>query len=241
MKICVLGGSGQVGSRVIARALARGHEVTAPLRDPSRLPAGLGAQVRTPQLDFGSEAAIAAVVAGHDAVVNAAGYITQPDYVPLVTRVIGAVGTGLGRGGRFWMMAGAALLDVPGTAQMTLSLPKIPALFEAHLKTYRAVRATALDWSVLCPGPMIAAPDGQPTPGLILSREVWPVPRWRWTGRLPPVVTSLNFARSVPRMTISYEDAAEVIVSHLDPDCAFSRSRVGIALPDGQVRHKPVA
>lgn len=238
MKVCVLGGSGNVGSRVIARALAQGHEVTAPLRDPSRLRADLAAQVHSPVLDFGSETAIAAAVAGHDAVVNTVGYITQPDYVPLLTRVIRAVEAGLGPGGRFWMIAGAALLDVPGTSQMTLELPKIPALFQAHRRTYQAVMTSALDWSVLCPGLMMDAPDGRPTPGLTLSREVWPVPRWRATGGLPWVVTSLNFARVVPRMTVSYEDAAQVILHHLAQNGPFSRSRVGIALPDGGTRHK---
>lgn len=36
MRITVFGASGNVGSRVVAEAVARGHQVTAVLRDPSR-------------------------------------------------------------------------------------------------------------------------------------------------------------------------------------------------------------
>jgi len=36
-------------------------------------------------------------------------------------------------------------------------------------------------------------------------------------GALPWIASSLAFSRSVPRMTIYYEDAAKVIVDHLAP------------------------
>ena len=36
MKITVLGAAGNVGSRVVAEALSRGHEVTAVVRDRSQ-------------------------------------------------------------------------------------------------------------------------------------------------------------------------------------------------------------
>jgi uncharacterized protein len=39
-------------------------------------------------------------------------------------------------------------------------------------------------------------------------------------------------------MTISYEDAAAVILDYLAPNGRFSRKRVGVALPVGLKRHK---
>ena len=37
MKILIIGAAGMIGQRILAEALSRGHEVTAIVRDPSRL------------------------------------------------------------------------------------------------------------------------------------------------------------------------------------------------------------
>lgn len=47
MRIAVYGAAGDVGSRVVAEALSRGHKVTAVVRDPAqfdKLPAAAGAR-----------------------------------------------------------------------------------------------------------------------------------------------------------------------------------------------------
>jgi hypothetical protein len=80
------------------------------------------------------------------------------------------------------------------------------------------------------------APDHQATEDLILSTEVWPTPRPLHTHVLPRVALSLAFKQAVPRMTIYYEDAAGVMLDDLPSNGAFSRKRVGIALPGGQTR-----
>lgn len=69
MKVALIGATGYVGSRMMIEALQRGHEVTAIARHPERL-----AQV--PQLhpvraDVFDRDAVAALVAGHDAVIGA--------------------------------------------------------------------------------------------------------------------------------------------------------------------------
>ncbi|MFN3527162.1 MAG: hypothetical protein ACK4YU_13840, partial [Paracoccus sp. (in: a-proteobacteria)] len=133
---------------------------------------------------------------------------------------------------------GAALLDVPGTARMTVDLPLVPRIYLKHRENFAVLRRSGLDWSVLCPGPLIDAPDGRATAGLILSTDTWPVPRPAIAGYLPRLASSILFARSVPRMTICYEDAAQVIIDHLAPQGRFAGHRVGIALPAGQTRKK---
>jgi len=72
MKIAVFGATGNIGQRIIWEAMAREHQVTAILRDPSRL------QQRQPQLrvvagDVLNPARVAAAVAGQDAIVSAVG------------------------------------------------------------------------------------------------------------------------------------------------------------------------
>jgi putative NADH-flavin reductase len=183
--------------------------------------------------------ALTEALRGHDVVINAAGNVSEgPAFPNLVQNVIRAADAALGPGGRFWLFGGAALLDVPGAGICTLDLPGVPRIYEAHRSNFEAVRATALDWSMLCPGPMIEAPDGQATEGLIVSAEVWPTARPHYVHLLPRIALALAFKQAVPRMTIYYEDAACVILDNLQKGGAFSRKRVGIALPVGKTRLK---
>jgi hypothetical protein len=93
-----------------------------------------------------------------------------------------------------------------------------------------AVPQSPLDWSMLCPGPMIA---GGPTMGLRLSVNEWPVARPAYTYVLPKLALAFAFKQKLPELTISYEDAAEVILDNISKDGRFSRRRVGVALPPG--------
>src|SRR5438309_10137640 len=69
MKIALIGATGFVGSKVLAEALQRGHQVTALLRNAAKLPAQAG--VTGAELDVTDAAALAHAAAGHDAVVSA--------------------------------------------------------------------------------------------------------------------------------------------------------------------------
>jgi hypothetical protein len=95
----------------------------------------------------------------------------------------------------------AAVLDVPGTR--VIDLPKIPPIYESHRINLDAVQATKLDRSMLCPGPMIDAPDGKPTEDLRLSEDQWPVERAAFTYFLPRLALSFAFKKKIPEMTIS--------------------------------------
>jgi putative NADH-flavin reductase len=68
MRIAVVGATGKVGSRVVAEALARGHDVTG----ISRHPEGLSAHPKlTPRKgDADDPAALSKLLAGHDVVVS---------------------------------------------------------------------------------------------------------------------------------------------------------------------------
>jgi uncharacterized protein len=239
MKVCILGATGNTGTRLVARALAEGHAVTAVVRNAGRAADLRHEHLTVREIDFGDATALREVMRGQDVVINAAGYLTDSEsFTPLVQRIITSAEAALGSGGRFWMFAGAVLLDVPGTGEMTLDLPAVPQVYEAHRSNYRAVRGTKLDWSVLCPGPMMPSPDGRATEGLVVSAEVWPVARPACTRFLPRIASTLAFKQAVPRLTIYYEDAARVVLDNLAADSPFSRRRVGVALPQGRVRHK---
>jgi hypothetical protein len=80
---------------------------------------------------------------------------------------------------------------------------------------------------------MIEAPDGEPTKGLRLSVDQWPVARPAYTQLLPNVALAFAFKQIIPELTVTYEDAADIILSNLDRNGRFSRKRVGVALPPG--------
>lgn len=240
MMVCILGATGNTGRRLLTRALDDGHQVTAVVRKADRLTDTQHNNLIVKEINFDVEQHLREVMAGQDVVINTAGYLGDAEnYTALVRRIIDAADKTLGPGGRFWMFAGAALLDVPDTSIMTMDLPGIPTIYRNHFTNYQVVKASKLDWSILCPGPMIDSPDGTATEGLIVNADTWPLARPLYTRFLPKVGMSIAFKFALPRLTIYYEDAAKVVLDNLASNCRFSHCRVGIALPEGQTRNKP--
>src|SRR5215471_11436257 len=240
MKIILLGATGNTGRRILRLALQRGHEVTAFVRDEAKLVSLVDGRVppnlRVSVGDISKSVDIARVMAGHKVAINAAGQVTDgATFTQLVRTVIDAAVASLGEGGRFWLFGGAAVLDVPGAHMMGVDLPKVPKVYEAHRANFNAVRGSPLDWSMLCPGRMIA---GEPTMGLRLSVDEWPVARPAYTYVLPKLALAFALKQKMPELTISYEDAAEVILDNLSKGGRFSRRRVGVALPPGLRNYK---
>ncbi|MFG1694524.1 NAD(P)-dependent oxidoreductase [Nonomuraea sp. NPDC049309] len=73
MKITVFGATGGTGTRLVRQGLQRGHEVTAVVRDPARLPAELRERADVVVADVMDPDAITPAVAGRDAVLSAMG------------------------------------------------------------------------------------------------------------------------------------------------------------------------
>jgi putative NADH-flavin reductase len=217
--------------------------VTALVRDETKILSSFDRPV-PPNLhvsigDISKSADIATVMVGHDVAINAAGNVTEGStFIQLVQTVVDSAVISLGEGGRLWQFGGAAVLTVPGTHIMAVDLPKVPRVYEAHRTNLDALRRSSLDWSMLCPGPMIASENDKPTGNLRLSADEWPVARPVYTHFLPRLALAFAFKQKVPELTISYEDAAEVILDNLSKNGQFSRRRVGVALPPGLRNYK---
>lgn len=122
-RITVFGATGNVGSRVVAEALARGHEVTAVVRDPTRrTEVHPGARVRAG--DAGNVEDVAALRAEQDVVVAATRPApgSESDLV-ITTKAIlaGLAGTRV----RLLVVGGAGSLTVPGSEGMTVSQDRV--------------------------------------------------------------------------------------------------------------------
>jgi hypothetical protein len=114
-----------------------------------------------------------------------------------------------------------------------VDLPMVSKVYEAHRTNLIALQQSGLDWSMLCPGPMIEAPTGRPMLGLRVCADQWPVERPAYTHFLPQSALALALKQAIPQLTVSYEDAATVILDNLAKDGPFARRRVGLALPAG--------
>ncbi|MFE7337523.1 NAD(P)-dependent oxidoreductase [Streptomyces griseus] len=73
MRITVFGATGGVGREVVGQALSAGHEVTAVVRDPDRLPASLDRAALHAVVRLDDPAAVRAAVAGRGAVLSGLG------------------------------------------------------------------------------------------------------------------------------------------------------------------------
>ena len=75
-KIAIIGATGRAGSQLLEEALRRGHSVTAIARNATKL--GERAGVATQNVDLNNAQALQDAVAGHDVVLSAAHFSTQP-------------------------------------------------------------------------------------------------------------------------------------------------------------------
>ncbi|GAB3963130.1 SDR family oxidoreductase [Actinoallomurus acanthiterrae] len=73
MRLTVFGATGRTGVQIVRQAADAGHEVTAVVRDRSRLPLDQGTRVEVVEADVMDPVAIEEAVKGRDAVINAIG------------------------------------------------------------------------------------------------------------------------------------------------------------------------
>ena len=163
MQIVLCGATGELGRRVLAEALDRGHTVTALVRDPARLDVShqrltvVVGEVRDRQ-------AVAAVIAGQDAVVSCIGPGRLDGNLDVLSAGMSSILAGMLASGvqRIVAVGGAGILqeneetllhDTPGFP------PMLRAISEEHLRAYELLRASGTRWSMVCP-PMFASGEG---------------------------------------------------------------------------------
>ncbi|WP_296945356.1 NAD(P)-dependent oxidoreductase [uncultured Massilia sp.] len=165
MKIALIGATGFVGAAVLTELLARGHDVTALVRNPDRLEAR--AQLAPRALDATDPDAVAQAVRGHDAVVSAfnPGWDAPGLYAKFmegsraIARGVEAAGVRrllvVGGAGSLFVAPGVQLVDTP---QFTDHVPPniVPGAQAARDALAELQANTALDWTFLSPPAMLA-------------------------------------------------------------------------------------
>ncbi|MFW5974460.1 MAG: NAD(P)-dependent oxidoreductase [Natrialbaceae archaeon] len=161
MRLTVFGATGRTGRPLVEQAVARGHEVTAFVRDPSSLPAELrDDRVRVVEGDVytgeGVERAIVGDGTPADAVVSVLGQRSEgPD--DLLTRAGGHVLDAMNRGDveRFVTLVGAGVreegesVSLGGRVMGTLLKLLARSVLEDARDHVETVRGSDTDWTVV--------------------------------------------------------------------------------------------
>ncbi len=164
MRVLVVGATGGTGQALVREALARGHEVTAFVRNPAKLPLRHDrlTVARGDVLDYAS---VEAAVRGQDAVVCALGHkrwfyptrilsegtrnlisaMENHGVRRLVCETSLGVGDSFGRLGLYYTLFVGVFI--------------LPFYFYDKVRQERLIRASALDWIIVRPGVLT---DGQP-------------------------------------------------------------------------------
>ncbi|MET8542074.1 NAD(P)H-binding protein [Kitasatospora sp. NPDC004799] len=155
-RIAVIGANGTIGSAVVAEAAARGHEVTAVVRDPDHYRGDAAFVERADVLD---PADVARVAGGQDVLVSAVGGGDGPGHLALIEPAARSLVEGLralgdaaprliavGGAGSLETAPGVRVWDTPGLPEPVL---QIMHAHGAALDYYRTV--SDLRWTVLSP------------------------------------------------------------------------------------------
>ncbi|MFE0374778.1 NAD(P)-dependent oxidoreductase [Streptomyces inhibens] len=161
-KIAIFGANGTIGSRILDEALQRGHQVTAVVRDPSKI------TTTHPNLtvttgDVLAPAAVAAVAKDQDALISAVGGGDGPGHLATIKPAAESLVAGLRTLGdaapRLITVGGAGSLRTPDGKQVwdAEGLPEfLLQIMHAHgdaLDFYRSV--SDVRWTNLSPAALI--------------------------------------------------------------------------------------
>jgi putative NADH-flavin reductase len=158
VKITVLGATGGTGTCLVRQALDRGHDVTAVVRDPSRLAADLAGRLEVHVAGTLSAEAVAPAVAGSEAVLSAlGGHGNGPTSVGRDGAAAAIEAMRDGGVSRLIVVSASGAYPGPGDDPFTRWVVK-PILgrvlkhpFADMRRMEETVRASGLDWTIVRP------------------------------------------------------------------------------------------
>jgi putative NADH-flavin reductase len=153
MRLAIFGGTGRVGRRLLEYAARDGHSVRALVRDPARLPAGLGGAAI--QGDVTDVEAVAATLDGAEVTLSALGGAGLANPGTILSEGMRNIVLGMTRKSvrRVLAVAGSGVLDDP-RGGVRGDAPDFPAIYgpitREHRGTWEALEGSGLDWTLVC-------------------------------------------------------------------------------------------
>ena len=151
MSIALIGATGFIGSRILAELVSRGHEVTAIVRNPEKVPALAG--VTPVKGDIFDKDGLASLIAGHEAVISSVHYLASDPQA-----LLGAVKQSGVK--CYLVVGGAGSLEVAPGVKL-VDTPEFPAIYLDEARKGGAYldllkQEKTLDWTFLSPSAIIA-------------------------------------------------------------------------------------
>lgn len=149
MKVALIGASGNAGARILNELVTHGHDVTAIVRHPEKVPAH--PNVTAKKGDVFDQAGLADLLKGHDAVISSVHFAaSDPHKLIAAVRASGVK--------RYLVVGGAGSLEVAPGVRL-IDTPEFPAIYKdeagagcAFLDLLRPEKE--LDWAFLSPSAM---------------------------------------------------------------------------------------
>tara|TARA_Y100000815_G_scaffold83962_2_gene72749 strand:- start:149 stop:775 length:627 start_codon:yes stop_codon:yes gene_type:complete len=155
MKLFLIGASGMIGSRILAEAVSRGHEVIAGGRSPEKIATGAG--ITPVAIDATDAASLAPYAAQADVILSATSPRFSGDGVADATalgKALIAAATEAGK--RVVVVGGAGTLNLPdGTPVMNVLPPEIVPEATGMKAVRDMLAESGLDWVFFAPAAMI--------------------------------------------------------------------------------------
>ncbi|KXL50210.1 hypothetical protein M433DRAFT_136211 [Acidomyces richmondensis BFW] len=238
MRVLLLGGTGNLGSRIIPNLLVHGHSIVAFVRSPERLQVkispALYSRLTIVTGDGFDSSAVESALRTHecDAVVSAAGNMVPPWREQIMTRLVTSISSAAVRIGkqrgerplRAWFIGGLGSLEYPGMEGRQMQDLLARWMAEHHRQTetvLRAIPSTDLEWTLLCVGIMRPESESidvlEEARGHGLSVSARSPPEWEdsWLRQIPIIGVYLNLLAVMPSYTTKLEDVAALIVEKL--------------------------
>jgi putative NADH-flavin reductase len=154
LNLLILGGTGRVGSNIVSYPLRDGHQVTVLARTPEKLEFNHDGNLKVIQGNVLNQNDIMAAMRGIDVVISALntdGSTTLTDSMPLIINAMEQAGIRriitVGTAGILQSRTSPNLLRY----QSSESKRKTTRAAEEHHRAYEMLRASTLDWTIVCP------------------------------------------------------------------------------------------
>jgi nucleoside-diphosphate-sugar epimerase len=201
--LAITGATGFVGSALLDAALAEGHQVRALARREQAPRAG----VEWVRGDLGDTGALAALVAGADAVVHVAGLTNTPD--PAQFEIANVTGTAH----VIAAMVEAGLRRLVLVSSLAAREPKLSAYGASKARAETLVEASGLDWTIV-------RPPGVYGPRDVDYLEMFRTAKWGFVPLPPGGASSIIHADDLARLlvTLAASNAAPTRKKIYEPD-----------------------
>lgn len=165
MRLTIFGATGGVGTELVGQALARGHKVTAVVRDPARMRVPPDASLTVVTADVTDSSAIKPVIDGAEAVASALG--PRPGSPPnVLTDCMRAILAAMDATGtrRLVAVSASGFFKEAGEDLLTrwVAKPLLRAILRARVPDARQmeelITASTTEWTIMRPAQLTNAP-----------------------------------------------------------------------------------